>query len=92
MTFESILIFVQFLLVISLYIISKRNYVMNSIPLWLKNLSIILSLVPIWGVVLFIGGCACLHNDIRKAKKTNKSIFRNSWINRILFGEKLCIK
>lgn len=57
MTFTSALIIVQVLLIVSLILFGRKTKFIRVIPMQAKAIALILSLIPIWGVILFIGGC-----------------------------------
>ena len=57
MTFTSALIIVQVLLIASLILFGRKTKFIRAIPMQAKALALLLSLMPIWGVILFIGGC-----------------------------------
>lgn len=88
----NLLIAIQFILMFWMLYYSLRNEVMTYIKPPLRVICVVLSLIPIWGVVLFVGAITCIYNDFKNAKKNNKQIFRNNFFNRSLFGEDVCYK
>lgn len=57
MTFTSALIIVQVLLITSLILFGRNTKFIRVVPMQAKAITLVLSLIPIWGVILFIGGC-----------------------------------
>lgn len=90
MSFINILCLTQFFLVFLLFIFSLRNNVMSSIKLPQRFICVIISLVPIWGILLFVGGIAVIYINVKNAKQSNKKILRNNPFNRFFFGKNIC--
>lgn len=57
MTFTTALIIIQVLLIASLILFGRNTKFIKMLPMQAQFVALILSLIPIWGVILFIGGC-----------------------------------
>lgn len=90
MTFTTLLSIIQFLLVLLLFIYSLNNKVLKELSYPIRYLLLIISLVPIWGTVLFVMGIYFISQDIRIAKFKKEKILKNTFFNRFLFGKDIC--
>ena len=90
MTFTTLLSIIQFLLVLLLFIYSLNNKVLKELSYPIRYLLLIISLVPIWGTVLFVMGIYSISQDIRRAKFKKEKILKNTFFNRFLFGKDIC--
>lgn len=90
MTFTTLLSITQFGLVLLLFIYSLRNNVLIDLSYPIRYLFLIISLVPTWGVVLFVLGIYFIYRDIQVAKLKKKKILKNNAFNRLLFGKDVC--
>lgn len=90
MSFTTLLSIIQFGLVLLLFIYSLRNNVLNDLSYPVRYLFLIISLVPIWGVVLFVLGIYFIYHDVQIAKLKKKKILINNAFNRLLFGKDVC--
>lgn len=91
MNFMTLFVGIPFLILLTYYITSMRNNVFNGIPLPARFALLLCGLVPIWGVVLCVLGFAHFIGEVRSAGP-DRRIFRNTRINRFLFGEDKCYK
>lgn len=57
MTFTTTLIIIQVLLILSLIVFGRNTKFIKAVPIQARFVALILSLIPIWGIILFIGGC-----------------------------------
>lgn len=57
MTFTTTLIIIQVLLILSLILFGRNTKFIKMVPMQARVIALILSFVPIWGIILFIGGC-----------------------------------
>lgn len=89
MNFMTLFIGIPFLIVLIYFIISLRNNVFVELELWHKAAIVLMSLVPIWGIIISLGATVYFINDVRNANSENR-IFRPSWINILLFGKDKC--
>ena len=90
MTFTVWLSIIQFLCVLLLFIYSLRNQVLKELSFTLRYVLVLISLVPIWGTVLFVMGVYVICQDIQIAKFKKEKILKNNLFNRFLFGKDVC--
>lgn len=90
MTFTVWLSIIQFLCVLLLFVYSLRNNVLKELSYSVRYVFLIISLVPIWGTVLFVMGIYFISQDIKIAKFKKEKILKNTFFNRFLFGKDIC--
>ena len=73
-----------------LFVYSLRNNVLKELSYSVRYVFLIISLVPIWGTVLFVMGIYFISQDIKIAKFKKEKILKNTFFNRFLFGKDIC--
>ena len=63
MTFTSIIFIVQVFLMVTLILFIRKTIFIRIIPTQAQVLALILSLIPILGIIVFIGGCIMITLD-----------------------------
>lgn len=75
---------IPFIIALFFLIMSFRNIAFHDVSLSLRYCVLIMTLVPIWGIILCVGIIYKFFTDL----KEGKILMRNNKVNRLLYNKK----